>query len=323
MFKHFKQWNNKTIFPDRDAKIFFHRYLTYPRLCNALRDRIVIKKDAVVLITAPTSLGKSTLAGKLCFDHFEYMDNVKVPGEKMYSDDNFIVDPEDYAKRMIKDKGNVLWWDESRDGLSSKNWNKEINKTIVSRKNKNRKRGIISFILLPYESEVDKSFLKHITMWIWIKKRGVAQIFVAANARMGGHSLDIQSIIDRQNKWLKENPNKRVVPPIMHPEYIGNIFFGALTNKQEKRYDFLVDKHHAAGKEIQKGEELNPQIDSKEAEKQIPIVLDEVEVGTIKSKRDMWDKLKELTKFEDALLIRHINRHLKIRGFKNFNSFEI
>ena len=319
----FKQWNKKTIFPDRDAKLFFHRYLTYPRLCNALRDRILINKDAVVLITAPTSLGKSTFAAKLCFNYFSEMDNLKKPKEKMYTDDNFIVDPEDYAKRMITDKGSVLWWDESRDGLSSKNWNKEINKTIVSRKNKNRKRGIISFILLPYETEVDKSFLKHITMWVWIKMRGIGQVFVSANARMGGHSLDIPSIIERQNKWLKENPTKRVVPPTVHPEFIGNAYFGQLSKAEEKRYDALVDKHHASGKLSEEAEISDPVISQKELEKQIPIVLDEVEAGTIKSKRDMWDKLKEATKFEDALLIRHINRHLKIRGFKNFNSFEV
>lgn len=320
----FKQWNKKTIFPDRDAKMFFHRYLTYQRLCDALRDRIVIKKDGVVLITSPTGFGKSTLAGKLCFNYFEKMDNLKVPGEKMYTDDNFIVEPEEYAKRMIIDKGNVLFIDEARDSILSKNWNSQINKTIISRKNKNRKRGIISLILLPHEGEVDKSFLKHITMWIWIRQRGIAQVFVSANARMGGHSLNIPSIIDRQNKWLKENPKKRVVPPIMHPEYIGNLYFGAFSKAEEKRYDALVKKHHASGELTkEEEEESNPQLDMKELEKQIPIVLNEVEAGTIKSKRDMWDKLKEVTKFDDALLIRHINRHLKIRGFKNFNSFEI
>ena len=320
----FKQWNKKTIFPDRDAKMFFHRYLTYQRLCDALQGRVAINKDAVVLITAPTSAGKSTLTGKLCFNYLSNMDNLKVPEDKMYTDDNFLVDPEDYAKRMIIDKGSVLWWDESRDGLSSKNWNKEINKTIVSRKNKNRKRGIVSFILLPDEGEVDKSFLKHITMWIWIKKRGIGQVFVSANSRMGGHSLDIPSIIDRQNKWLKENPSKRVVPPTVHPEFIGQIYFGAFTKAEEKRYDALVDKHHTSGKLTKKEEEeLNPIIDKKELEKQIPTALDEVEAGTIKSKRELWDKLKESTKFDDALLIRHINRHLKIRGFKNFNSFMI
>lgn len=321
MYNNFKK---KTIFRDRDAKMFHHFTISHKMLCSALFKRVESKKDGVILITGATGDGKSTLTCKLCFDHFEHMDNIKIPGEKMYTDDNFIVDPEDYASRMIKDKGSVLFWDESRDGLSSKNWNKEINKTIVSRKNKNRKRGIISFILLPYENEVDKSFLKHITMWVWIKKRGVAQVFVAANSRMGGHGLSIPIIIDRQEKWLRENPTRRIVPPVIHQEYIGNIYFGALTNQHEKRYDNLVDKHHATGKLSDEEEEkLNPTMDRKEMEEQIPKVLDEVEAGTIKSKRELWDKLKELTSFEDALLIRHINRHLKIRGFKNFNSFVI
>ena len=323
-FGQFKSWKKKTIYPDRDAKMFYHKYLTYQRLCDAIKDRIAIKKDATILITAPIGLGKSTLAAKMCFDCFEHMDNIMVPGEKMYTDDNFVIKPEIYVVRMIKDKGDVLWWDESRDGLSSKNWNKEINKTIVSRKNKNRKRGIITLVLLPYEEEVDKSFLKHITMWIWIKSRGVGQVFVSANARMGGHALHLPTIIERQNKWLKENPSKRVVPPTVHPEYVGNIFFGSLTKKKQKRYDALVEKHGAVG-EMTKDEleAEEPIVDKKELEKLIPSSLDEVEAGTIKSKRELWDKLKESTGFEDALLIRHINRHLKIRGFKNFNSFEI
>lgn len=242
----------------------------------------------------------------------------------MFIDDNFIVDPQDLASRMITDKGNVLWSDESRDGISSRGWNSEINKTIISRKNKNRKRGIVTFILLPYEKEVDKSFLNHITMWIFVKKRGYAEVYVSNNTRKGGQALSVQRIIDREEKWFKENPGRNNVRPIIHSEYIGELYFGAFSKAEEKRYNALVEKHHASGKLTEEEEErLNPQIDNKQAEKQIPIILDEVEAGTMKSKRDMWDKLKELTKFDDALLIRHINRHLKIRGFKNFNSFEI
>ena len=223
---------------------------------------------------------------------------------------------------MIKDKGCVLWWDESRDGLSSKNWNKEINKTIVSRKNKNRKRGIVSLILLPYEAEVDKSFLKHVTMWIWIKKRGIAYVFVASNHRMGGQALSIPKIIERQDKWLKENPNRREVPPTIHPEYIGTIAFGALTNEQEKRYDDLVEKHKATG-QLQAHEEDAPKVlDKKQIEEMVPKALDDVEAGKIKSKREFWERLKEETKLDDTTLLRYINRNLKIRGYTNFNKFE-
>lgn len=318
------KWKIKTIFRDRDAAKFWHFYISQKKLCEALRGRIKINKDSTVLVTGFTGVGKSTLISKLCFNFFENMDNLKVEGKKMFSDENFVIDPELWAAKMITDKGSVLFVDEARDGISSKSWNSQINKTIVSRKNKNRKRGIVSFILVPYENEVDKSFLKHITMWIFIKKRGIAEIYVANNSRKGGQALSIQRIIDRESKWFKENPKRKAVDPTIHAEYVGSVLFGALTKSEEKRYETLVDKHDASGKLSDKEEEMmNPTLDKKEMEKQIPLVLDDVESGTIKSKREMWNKLKGLTNFDDALLIRHINRHLKIRGFKNFNSFEI
>lgn len=320
----YKNFNKKTIFPDSDAKMFHHFTISHKVLCSALRDRIKSNLDSTVLISGPTGVGKSTLVGKFCFNLFQEFDNVKIEGEKMYSDENFIVDPDDYAAKMITDKGNVLWLDEAIDSLSSKNWNSKINKTIISRKNKNRKRGIVSFILIPYETETDKGFLKHVTMWIYIRKRGLAEIFVSNNSRKGGQGLSISRIIDREEKWFKENPGKRSIRPIVHSEYIGNLYFTAFNKAEDKRYNALVDKHHATGKLTEEEEErMNPVMDKKELEKQIPTVLDEVEAGTIKSKREMWDKLKEITKFDDVLLVRHINRHLKIRGFKNFNSFEI
>jgi len=320
----FNRWKQKTIHLDSDAKMFHHYSISQKFICNALRERIKVKKDSTVLITGKTGFGKSTLIGKLCFNFFSSLDNVMDEEQKMYDDDDFLVDPEDYAAKMITYKGKVIWWDESRDGLSSKNWNSQINKLIVSRKNKNRKRGIVSFILLPYEKEVDKSFLKHVTMWIYIKKRGVGEVYVANAARKGGQALSVERIIEREEKYYKENPGKRVVRPTIHPEYIGNIFFGAFSKEEDKRYNNLVDKHHASGKLTdEEKEKLNPIRDEKELEKEIPIALNLVESGEIKSKRELWDRLKEETKFDDALLIRHINRHLKIRGFKNFNSFEI
>lgn len=322
--QHYKDFKRKTIYADRDSKKF-HR-LVYPMkdLCKSIAKRIEENKDCTILVTGKTGVGKSTIVGKACFNHFENMDNVKVPGEKMYSDEDFIIDPEIYASKMVVSKGKILWWDESRPGLASRAWHSKINNLIINRKNKNRKNGIVSFIVLPYEKEVDKSFLSHINMWIWVYKRGQAQIFVAGNHKKGGESLSVQKIIDREEKWYKENPNAKFCFPQIHQEYIGNLAFGKFTIAEEKRYNRLIKKNSAVG-ELSEEEKANlkePE-NEKKPEEYIPEILDEVENGTIKSKREMWDKLKSLTKLTDAMLVRHINRHLKIRGYKSFNNFVV
>lgn len=320
MYKDFKR---KTIFPDRDAKKFNLFCFPMKDLCKSIAQRIKERKDCTILVTGKTGVGKSTVVGKACFNHFEYIDNVKVPGEKMYTDENFVIDPEILASMMITKKGCVLWADESRPALASRSWQSKINNLIINRKNQNRKNGIVSFIVLPYEKEVDKSFLNHINMWIWVYKRGQAQVFVAGNHKKGGESLSVRKIIDREEKWYRENPNSKFCFPRIHQEYIGNLSFGAFTKAEEKRYNKLVKENSAVGKLSEDEEKIVNGENYKEPEEYIPEVLDEVEKGDIKSKREMWDKLKSLTKFTDTMLVRHINRHLKIRGYKTFNAFVV
>lgn len=314
---------HKTIFPDKDSRKFMQHWWTIKELCPALVGRIVEKKDSTVLVTGKTGAGKSTAVGKACFQFFQFTENPLVPGEMMWVDENYIVDPEKFAARMVKDKGKVLWLDEGIDSLARRNWHSKINNLIVNRKNKNRKNGLVSFILVPYEKEVDKNFIKHINMWIWVYKRGQAQIFIASNHRKGGESLSVEKIIEREDKWWKENPNANFCPPSIHPEFIGFLRFNAFTSDEDKRYNSLVEKNSSTGKLSEEEEELineEPQVDK---ETFIPKILDEVQEGKITSKKELWDKLKELTGFSDTELIRGLNRHLKIRGLTNFNSFKI
>lgn len=314
---------HKTIFPDKDSRKFMRHWWTIKELCPPLVSRIVEMKDSTVLVTGKTGCGKSTMVGKACFQYFQFIENPKIPGEMMWNDNNYIVDPEKFAARMVKDKGNVLWLDEGIDSLARRNWHSKINNLIVNRKNKNRKNGLVSFILIPYEKEVDKNFIKHINMWIWVYKRGQAQIFIASNHRKGGESLSVEKIIEREDKWWKENPNANFCPPSIHPEFIGFLRFNAFTSDEDKRYNSLVEKNSSTGKLSEEEEELineEPQVDR---ETFIPKILDEVQEGKITSKKELWDKLKELTGFSDTELIRGLNRHLKIRGLTNFNSFKI
>lgn len=147
---------------------------------------------------------------------------------------------------MITNKGSVLWIDEGRDSSNRQAWQSKINQTIIGRKNKNRKLFNIYFLLLPFEREVDPRLAGHITMWIWVR-RGVAEIYTSSPNFKGSKGLDIQAILDRDEKYRKENPNAKIVPPFVHPEFVGRLFFSALTPGYKKQYDDLVEEKHATG----------------------------------------------------------------------------
>lgn len=313
----------KTIFPDRESRKYIRHWWTIKELCPALVERIKEQKDSTVLVTGKIGSGKSTMVGKACFQFFEFIENPKIPGEMMWNDENYIVDPEKFAARMAKEKGKVLWLDEAIDSLSRRNWHSKINNLIVNRKNKNRKNGLVSFVVLPYEKEVDQNFIKHINMWIWIYKRGEAQIFIASNNRKGGQSLSVDKIIEREDKWWKENPNAKYCPPSIHPEFIGFLRFNAFLKDEEKRYNKLVEDNCSTGKLSEEEEQLLEKKEQTNPDSFIPQILDDLQNGLIKSKKELWDKLKELTDFSDSKLIKGLNRHLKIRGLKSFSSLQV
>lgn len=323
MKRNYQGYIRKTIFPDLDGKKFHNHWTNMRYLCECIVERLKNDLDCTILITGKTGIGKSTAAGKACFKFFEKIENLKNPGEMMWNDDNYIIDPEVYAARIAKDKGNVLWLDEAIDAVSRRNWHSKINNLIINRKNKNRKSGIVSFIILPYEKEVDKNFTKHITIWIWVYARGKAQVFISGNHKKGGESLSVDKIIEREEKWWKENPKAKVCWGKIHPEFIGHLYWDKFTVEEQKRYDKLVEKYSSVGKLTDEEEViLNPK-DEIDKEALIPEMLDKAQAGEIKSKRELWETLKEQTGFKDSLLIRYLNRHLKIRGLKTFNSFSI
>jgi len=322
----------RTIFEDRDARKYKYNRISYARFCKGMVNRLKNHKDATIVITGVTGQGKSTLAGKFCFKEFEKIDNFITGEGKMYEDKNFCTDPEEFAKKMVTERGSVIWLDEAIDAVNNRNWNSKINNLITSRKNKNRKRFNIYFLLLPFESQIDKAISYHINFWIWVKKRkvtkehpngiGVAQIFGVNHGRKGGMGLDIKGIIERENKWRKENFNKNDVPPTIHPEFMGYFAFHALSKEHQKRYDRLVEEHKAYGK-LTEEEMKSDGVEVSKVEDFIPLEIDKIEKGEIKKKIDLWKALKEKTGFADDLLERKINRHLKMRSLVTFNRLKL
>lgn len=327
-----RYYKKKTIFESERAKKFRKCKLSVPLIGKQLKKRLLGEKDALILVTGPTGSGKSTLVGHICFSFFEKEDKPNYPGEKMYSDKNFFIDPKEFAKAMVNQKEGVLWLDEAIESVFNRNWNSELNKLIVIQKNKNRKLKNIYFIILPNAKQVDKALATHINYWIHCPRRDIRKNFVRAKFFRGiygglaSNGLDILKMIEREEKWLKENPTKTIenCPPTIHPEYLGYIQFGKLGKIHQRRYDDLVQKNNAMGSD----ETLDTSgADKVEIQlKQENIILDaikELNEGKIQKKKELWDNLKLKTGLTDSRLEKMLNRQLDINGFTTFKRLRL
>jgi energy-coupling factor transporter ATP-binding protein EcfA2 len=313
-------YRKKTILPHRYSKVFYDFWWSKTALWQSFLERLKLEKDVMVLITGDTGSGKSHFTANLCFNFGEREDNfITNDGTKMFNaDENFIISPEEFAYKMISKEGQVLWGDEFRRGANRRDWYSPINKAILDRKNTNRKLFNVYFLCVPFESEFDPKLAGHLHMWIWIR-RGVGEIYVKRSGIKGGKGLDIQEILDREQKYLKENPKKAFVPPIIHPEYCGRIAFAKLTPGLKRRYDELVKIKKATGdmtdeEKIRYGVEI-----TKEPKQIVNEVIDKIKNGEIKDKRAVWNALEEIKDTTDEKKLKLLNFYLKLQGWDSFN----
>lgn len=319
MFRSKEYFNKKTIFPHRYSKIFYDWWWSKTALWKAFMKRLEIEKDVMVLVTGDTGSGKSHFTGTFCFKHGEKEENpILKDGSKMFiAEENFIIDPEEFAVKMITKEGQVLWGDEFRRGSNRRNWYSSINKAIIDRKNTNRKLFNIYFLCLPYEKEFDPSLAAHLTVWVWVR-RGVGEVYVKRSGVKGGTGLNIQEILDRERKYLKENPRKTIVNPTIHPEYCGRIAFTKLTAGLERRYKELVKIKKATGDlsdEEKRKYGIEIELKPKEVVKK---AIDKIKNGEIKDKRTFWEEFDDLDMTDDKK-IKLINFYLKLEGWDTFN----
>lgn len=309
----------KTIFPSRYSKMFYDFWWTHENLWKAMLDRLKIQKDVMCLISGDTGSGKSHFTGALCFRKGMNEDNfILNDGTKMFiPKENFIISPEEFAYKMISKEGQVLWGDEFRRGANRRDWYSPINKAILDRKNTNRKLFNIYFLCMPFESEFDPKLAAHLHIWIWIR-RGVGEIYIKRSGMKGGKGLDIPSILEREEKWLKENPTRTVIPPTIHPEYCGRIPFSKLTAGFERTYKELVEEKKATG-ELTEDEKVKYGIKVEKNPKQIANeIIDRIKKGELKNKREVWEALEEIKDTDDKRL-KLLNFYLKLEGWDPFH----
>lgn len=309
----------KTIFPNRDSKRFYSYRIPHNVLWQALLSRLRIEKDCFILVTGVTGSGKSNLVGKENFGFAEKEPNfILNNGENMFiPEKHFVVDGDEFAAKMITERGSSIWYDEAREGSNRQSWYDKVNKAIKKRKNTNRKLFNIYWFCMPLETEFDPKLAAHLTMWIWVR-RGVGEVYVSNNKRKGGKGLNIEEILKREERWLKENPKRTIIPPVIHPEYVGRIFFGDWKKEDKKRYNELVRLKSATGK-LTEEEMKKFGIDAtKTPEETIEGVVKEIASGKIENKMDAWDRLKDLD-IPDKKKIEQLNFYLNLLDLGTFN----
>jgi len=315
----FHKNRSRTIFSHRYSKMFYNFWWTHKALWNAWLERLRQEKDCFILITGDTGSGKSHFAGNLCFKHARKEKNFILNNGKMMfeANDNFIIDPDEFAYKMITTEGAVLWLDEARRVANRRKWFSKINNAVADRKNQNRKLFNIYLLCMPFEREFDPALGSHLTMWIWIR-RGVGEVYCKRSGVKGGTGLNINSILEREEKYLKENPTKTIVNPTIHPEYVGRIAFGKLTAGLKREYDALVKKKKATGdltdeekKKYGVGIERTPEI-------AVQDVIEKIKNRKVTDKKGVWTELGDV-KIPDEKKLKILNFYLKLEGYDTFN----
>ena len=316
---HNNNYKKKTIFPHRYSKMFYDFWWSHKALWNALLDRLKIEKDCFILITGDTGSGKSHFTGTFCFKHAAKEPNfVLNDGSTMFNaKQNLIIDPDEFAYKMITMEGQALWLDEARRVANRRKWYSKINNAVADRKNQNRKLFNVYWLCMPFEREFDPALASHLTLWIWVR-RGVGEIYCKRSGVKGGTGLNIQSMLDREEKYLKENPKKTIVNPAIHPEYVGRIAFSKLPKKLEKKYNELVRAKKATGDLTKEEKERFGVVEEKTPEDIVQDAVEKISSGEIKDKKTLWAELNIL-KIPDEKKIKMLNFYLQLEGFSTFN----
>jgi len=308
----------KTIFPHRYSKLFYDFWWSKQALWNSWLARLKEEKDCFILITGDTGAGKSHFTANMCFKFAEKEPNpVLNDGSTMFNDnENFIIDPDEFAYKMITKEGQVLWLDEARRVANRRKWFSKINNAVADRKNQNRKLFNIYLLCMPFEKEFDPALASHLTMWIWVR-RGVCEIYCKRSGVKGGTGLNIEDILEREAKYLKENPKKTIVNPAIHPEYVGRIAFAKLTAGLEKRYKKLVYDKKATGDLTDEEKKKYGIVVEEKPENIVQDAIESIKTGKIQDKKSLWDALSKIKDSDDKKL-KMVNFYLKLAGYNNF-----
>lgn len=233
--------------------IFTHQFFRF-----LLLDRILNKKDNLILVTGKRGAGKTTVALKQIMGFSDIISN-----EQYYNKQkNIHLKEEEKIKYVLKDftkfdmerhmcfgkKELENLWKEERKAfiladeiIVSASRRKSMtkgNKLIHEIATINRKNYNTIFLLLPSIEDLDLAILQYITHWVHVSQQGLAAVLLPNPPTLFGRgSWDIDQMKKIYEKFIEKNPTAQAVPYWLFNNFRGYIKFSAMTAGVERQYD--------------------------------------------------------------------------------------
>lgn len=200
-------------------------------LAEDTKKRVLNKYDSNIAVTGLTGKGKSTFL----FKFFSKFPDFKIEDKLTYNRGEMI--------KLIRDHKNSYCWNDEL--ISSANKRKFYDTEQIEliqiltmyRNNLNIVGGAV-----PIFFSLDKELLKLFGMHINIIDRGIGVLHLPREGRMFTDDIwDVKINAKLEEKWsakTQKNPNFKI-PYHKYTTFAGYIYFGKMTEKQEKYYEYL------------------------------------------------------------------------------------
>lgn len=283
---------------------FSHKFLRF-----LLVDRIVIKKDNLILITGKRGDGKTTLALKLIlgFSNFEeieeqYNKEINRKNEdkenkevKLVGFKPFVLDKDmAFTRKGLQDlcknttRGFILA-DEAIVNAAKRNSMTKANKILHEVLTINRKNFNTIFFCLPSVEDFDVSILQYVTHWIHIDDRGIACVMLPdSKSIFGRKSWDIDKMKKIFDKFREENPNVVSVPYWLFNNFRGYLRFKALPQAIEEEYLSIANEKKNEDTQDEKKKEKPVEVIPDAKKELLNKIVDELLEGKIVNTEDYY-----------------------------------
>ena len=183
------------------------------RLAELIIERVKSDNQCLVIISGPTSSGKSTEAVTLIKLLCEIL------GYEFNLDDMYIYSPEDLARKLQrKCENKINWYDEGSVSLNSLATTSKTGKLFGQFFDTMRLRHFISIVCAPEDSEINKRITKHADFYITCPKKAP---FIGFQPR-GFFNVSYKIIYESGKTW---------------DQFIGTGIFKKLPKKLKEQYE--------------------------------------------------------------------------------------